>query len=552
MGKHSSAVTRSNTNNRRTVYITAVGLLVLSLGAVFVVRSFGSESGADGFLGGSKACDDPTQISLTTTPELQPSLEAAAKSLAGKGGQDNAPCLQFTISAAPSARVAQDVAAGSDSGPDLWVPDSSLWIAQADDGEVAPTIAVPSIATSPMVLVGLNSNFADTSSWLRTLALPNEAALLDPLSTSPGALALLAVQSERQKTSASDSQVSQVVVPLAQRLGSMAKPYTDVNALFNRASQGGSKAVVPASEQSFVQYQAEHPDSELKAIMPATGTLYLDYPMVVTAKSDQSQASDAAKALAGELLSDASAQGRDDAGFRDNVLSPLTGGRGVGDVNQLTKPTPEGIDKTLLNWTRLSLSTHSLAVIDISGSMGDKVGAKTRMQLTIEAATGGLGLFPNTASLGLWTFSTKIGSDGSDYRELVPIAPLSTRQRTKIVDQLKIQHPVPNGGTGLYDTAIAAVRAVREQYDSSAVNSILLFTDGKNDDPGSPTLAQTVHTLQGLRDPARPVRIIALGMGPEANADELGALALATGGSSYVARNPGDLRQVFIDALQSR
>src|SRR6266511_5013684 len=60
MGKHSSAVTRSN-NNRRTVYITAVGLLVLSLGAVFVVRSFGSQSGADGFLGGGKACADPTQ-----------------------------------------------------------------------------------------------------------------------------------------------------------------------------------------------------------------------------------------------------------------------------------------------------------------------------------------------------------------------------------------------------------------------------------------------------------------------------------------------------------
>src|SRR6266540_3971669 len=68
MGKHSSAVTRSN--NRRPVYITALGLLVLSLGAVFVVRSFGSENGADGFLGGG-SCDDPTQISLSTTPELQ-------------------------------------------------------------------------------------------------------------------------------------------------------------------------------------------------------------------------------------------------------------------------------------------------------------------------------------------------------------------------------------------------------------------------------------------------------------------------------------------------
>ena len=184
--------------------------------------------------------------------------------------------------------------------------------------------------------------------------------------------------------------------------------------------------------------------------------------------------------------------------------------------------------------------------------MNDKVGTKTRMQLTIEAAAGGLSLFPDSASLGLWTFSTKIGVDGADYKELVPIAPLSKRQRGKIVDQLKIQHPIANGGTGLYDTAIAAVRAVRRGYDQRAVNSILLFTDGKNDDPGSPTLAQAVNTLRGLQDPGRPVRIIALGMGPEVNADELSALAQATGGQAYVARQPGDLKNVFIDALQSR
>ncbi|MFG1815217.1 substrate-binding domain-containing protein [Kribbella sp. NPDC049174] len=545
-------MTRSN-NNRRSVYITAVGLLVISLGAVFVVRSFGSEAGADGFLGGgSQSCDDPTQVSLSTTPELQSSLESAAKSLATKGGDDGTPCLQFTISAAPSAKVAQDLAANSDNRPDLWIPDSSLWVAQADDGQSVPTVAVPSVASSPLVLVGRSTNFADTSSWLRAFNLPSEPALLDPLSTSPGALALLAVQSERQRTSASDTQVASVVVPLAQRLGSMAKPFTDPNALFGRADQDGSKVVVPASEQSFVKYQDDHPDAQLRAIVPGTGTLSLDYPVVVTAKSDTEQATDAAKALAAELLSDSSSQARDTAGFRDAQSSPLSGGRGVGDITQLAKPNGETVDKTLLNWTRLSLSTHSLAVIDISGSMAEVVGKKTRMQLTIEAAGGGLSLFPNSASLGLWTFSTKIGPDDADYKELVPIAPLSDRQRKKILDNLKIQRPIPNGSTGLYDTAIAAVRAVRQQYDSSAVNSILLFTDGKNDDPGSPTLEQTVQTLKGLRDPARPVRIIALGMGPEANAEELRALAAATGGQSYVARNPSDLRQVFIDALQSR
>jgi hypothetical protein len=548
MGKHSSAVTKSN-NNRRPVYLTAVGLLVLSLGAVFVVRSFGSGSGADGFLGG-KSCDDPTQIQLTTTPEIQPLLESAAKSLAAKK-DDNAPCLQFTISAAPSAKVAKDVAGGSDNRPDLWVPDSSLWVAQADDGQTVPTIAVPSIAKSPLVLVGRSENFADTSSWLGAFR-GKQPALLDPLSQSPGALALLALQAERQKTSATQNQVSTVLVPMAQRLGSMAKPYTDVNGLFSRADQDGSNVVVPASEQSFVKYQEEHPDTELKAAVPRTGTLMLDYPIVVTAQSNNDAISEAGKALATEMIADTASQARDDAGFRDPLLSALGEGRGVGDITQLPAPNAQTINKELLGWTKLSLSAHSLAVIDVSGSMAEKVGGKTRMQLTIEAASSGLKMFPDNAALGLWSFSTKIGSYGADFKQLVPIGKLNPAQRQKMLSSLSRQKAIPGGGTGLYDTAIAAVQAVRRSYDSSAVNAVLLFTDGKNDDPGSLTLARAVQTLEGMRDPAQPVRIIALGMGPDADANELRQLAQATGGQSYVAKNPTDLQQVFIDALQNR
>ncbi|WP_344221984.1 substrate-binding domain-containing protein [Kribbella sancticallisti] len=537
----------TKSNNRRPVYLTAVGLLVLSLGAVFVVRSFGSESSADGFLGGS-SCDEPTQIQLTTTPEIQPLLESAAKSLAGK---KNGPCLQFTISAAPSAKVAKDVSEGSDNRPDLWVPDSTLWVAQADDGDTIPTVAVPSLASSPLVLVGRSENFADVSSWLGAFS-KTQPALLDPLSQSPGALALLAVQSERAKTSTTTNQVAKVVVPLAQRLGSMPKPFTDVNGLFGRAAQAGSPVIVPASEQSFVKYQEEHPDAELKASVPKTGTLVLDYPVVVTATSNNDAISEAGKALAAELSEAGPSQARDEAGFRDYLVGPLGEGRGAGDIEQLAKPNAAAVGKVLGDWSRLSLSTHSLAVIDVSGSMAEKVGSKTRMQLTIEAASSGLGLFPPDAELGLWTFSTKIGDLGADFRQLVPIGKLDAAQRKRMTDALRVQKAIPNGGTGLYDTAIAAVKAVRQNYDSSAVNTVLLFTDGKNDDPGSLSLPEAVRTLKGLRDPAQPVRIIALGMGPDADANELRQLAAATGGQSYLAKNPSDLQQVFIDALQNR
>jgi hypothetical protein len=546
MGKHSSAVTRSS-HNRRPVYFTAVGLLVLALGAVFVVRNLGS-SGADGFLGGS-SCDDPIPISLSTAPELLPQLEAAAKSLAEKN-DGSTPCAQFTISAAPPETIANGVASGSDNRPDLWVPDSSLWVPRADDGQSLPTVAVPSIASSPLVLVGQAAAFPNTGSWLGTFQ-NTSPALLDPLATSVGAATLLAIQSERAKTSASDTQVASVMVPVAQRHGSMAKSYTDVTGLFSKAAADGSNVVVPASEQSFVQYQEKHPDNGLKAIVPHSGTLFLDYPVVVTAKSNTEQVTEAAKQLAAEMLSDSSTQAVDQAGFRDALMSPLSGGRGVGDVDQLTKPTTQLVDKTLQNWATLALSAHALAVIDISGSMNEKVGGKTRLELTIEAATGGLKLFPDNAALGLWAFSTKLNGS-ADWKPLVPIRKLTPQQRQDMLSKLTAQKAKIGGGTGLYDTTIAAVRTVQDSYDSSAVNSVLVFTDGKNDDPGSLSLDKAVKALEGLRDPARPVRIIALGMGPDVDSRELAALARATGGRSYVARNPADLKNVFIDALQNR
>lgn len=553
MGKHSSAVMESH-SNRRSVYLTAVGLLVLSVVAVLVLRPFGAESGSDGDAG-TGSCEQQSQVTLSTTPELQPQLEAAAKSLTDKGGKDGNPCVRFAITAASAVKVAKDVASGGDGLPDLWVPDSSLWVARADDGQSIPSIAVPSIASSPLVLVGHSGRDAETTSWLKAFA-AGQPALLDPLSTSEGALALLALQGERTKTLASNTQMAGLLVPLAQRLGAMPKQYTEADAPLDKAAAGGSEVVVAVSEQSFIQYQDKHAEAELKAIVPGTGTLLLDYPMAVTAKADAGIAAEAGKALVAEFLGATAAQARDEAGFRDPLVSPLGDGRGVGDISQLTKPTTEVVGKTLQSWASLSMSAHSLAVIDVSGSMAEKVpgSTMTRMQLTLAAAESGLKLFPDSAAMGLWVYSQNIGSGGADYQKLVEIRQLTPAQRQKLVGQLRAITARVGGGTGLYDTVIAAVREGLATYDSGRVNTVLLFTDGQGnqDDPGSLTLDQTVRELEKLQDPARPVRLIALGIGPAADATELNRLARATGGRSYIARNPNDLQSVFIDALQSR
>jgi hypothetical protein len=554
MGKHSAAVT---TSNRRHYVVAMVGLLVLSLGGFFVVRSFGSDGDGGRLTAANGDCAETVDVSLTTAPELKPQLEAAAKSLAGRD-DSHRPCATFKISTQAPSVVAAAIAAGDTNRPDLWIPDSSLWVARADDGQSLPTIAVPSVATTPLVLVGAQSAFANTSSWLSAFQ-NTPPRLLDPLNTSTGLATLIAIQAERVKTSSTDAQVGQVMVPLAQKHGSLAKPYTDLDGLFGRAAPTESGILVPAPEQAFVAYQEKHPEAGLKAAVPTTGTIVFDYPMVVTATDDGEKIAEAAKLLSQEMLSEGAVKARDQAGFRSIEILPLEGGRGVGEVNLMGQPQPQIAEKVIQTWSKLALSSHSLVVIDISGSMQEKVppGNRTRMDLAVEAAEKGLELFPESAQLGLWAFSTAVGSRKTDWFPQLPIRPLGQKvngrtQKQQMVQSMHSLKSQLGGGTGLYDTTIAAYRSVQDSYDTRSINTVIIFTDGRNEDPNGISLNDALSTLQRLRDPARPVRVIAIGMGPDASENELASLARATGGRSYLARNPSDIQQVFIDAIQAR
>jgi Bacterial extracellular solute-binding protein/von Willebrand factor type A domain len=551
MGRHTAAVTHSN---RRPLVIVFAVLLVLGVAGTLIVRAVGSAADDGGFIA-SGNCTAKTDVKLSTTPEMRPQLEAAAKSLLGRD-DSRAPCATFKISAVEPAVVASALAAGADERPDLWVPDSTLWVARADDGQSVPTVVVPSIASSPLVLVGSESTFANTGSWLAAFQ-NTPPSLLDPLTTATGATALLAVQSERAKTSMSDADVDRVLVPLAQRHGAMGRAYTDIQALLNRAAPKDSGLLVPASEQSFVTFQEKHPDTGLRAIVPDTGTLALDYPIVVTAKEDSDKVSEAARLLVQEMQSDSALQARDEAGFRPPTLDQLGAGRGVGPVEVLGKPQAQVAEEALQQWTTYALSAHSLAVIDVSGSMAARVGNKSRMDLTIEAAEAGLELFPDNSQLGLWVFSTRRNGSSTDWTSLVPIRRLDEKvggksQRREMTDQLRSMRTKLGGGTGLYDTAVAAYRTVQDSFDPRAINAVMIFTDGRNDDGNSISLDEAIRTLKQLRDPARPVRIIAIGIGPDADRDELQQLARATGGRDYLAKDPADIKAVFIDALRNR
>jgi Mg-chelatase subunit ChlD len=221
------------------------------------------------------------------------------------------------------------------------------------------------------------------------------------------------------------------------------------------------------------------------------------------------------------------------------------------------------VEVLLQQLAQLGRPARVLAVLDASASMrGVTATGATRAEVTQDAVTGVLAQFPDTSSVGLWFFASGLGSDGAggrtDHVEVVPLRPLDpaaagTDQRAELAAGTReLSTRLTAGGTGLFDTALAAVRAVREGYDPGAVNSVVLVTDGRQDDPGAPALAELVATLQAEADPERPVRVVTVGIGSGVDAAELRAIAEATGGAAYLAEQPGDLQAVLADALRRR
>ena len=89
-------------------------------------------------------------------------------------------------------------------------------------------------------------------------------------------------------------------------------------------------------------------------------------------------------------------------------------------------------------------------------------------------------------------------------------------------------------------------------YRAGTANFIILVTDGKNEDPGSPTLAKTVANLRAASVSGNPVPIYTIGYGADADATALKAIATATGGEYYQALDPRDIGKVFFEALMPR
>jgi Mg-chelatase subunit ChlD len=136
----------------------------------------------------------------------------------------------------------------------------------------------------------------------------------------------------------------------------------------------------------------------------------------------------------------------------------------------------------------------------------------------------------------------------------MPLTALTERSRRDFAASIDRLTAVPNGGTGLYDSILAAVRYVRSGYDPSRVNSVVVLSDGRNEFASAHgiTKVQLLTALRKEAEPDRPVRVISVAYGPDSDIAALRSISNVTGGAIYTARNPRDLPVIFRDAIGRR
>jgi Ca-activated chloride channel homolog len=409
------------------------------------------------------------------------------------------------------------------------------------------------------------------------LSTPGLAALIAAVFTATGQTSELSVETLVKQ----EDQLRRLILGLERAPGQDADTPATFLANLQQADRAGQAlefvSAVPLDEKSVWDYnrgnasgledgggQRDKPEVPLVAIYPEEGTLEADHPWLVLRAPWVDEAKQRAAASFLDYLRSEPIQTRfQEAGFRTSEgrpgpqLSQASGLLPDQPTRVLAPPAPKVVAAALESWNAARKRSNVLAVYDVSGSMKEEVpgtGGRTKMDLVKSAAGQALGLFAPETNLGTWVFSTNLAG-GRDWAESVPIGPTNARLpngkiRREVLAEALARLQATDGDTGLYDTALAAFRAVQRSYAPERLNIVVLLTDGINDDPGGGiSRAELLRQLKAEQQENRPVRIITIAYGANADATSLKLISDATGGLAYVSRDPSDILRVFTDAI---
>ncbi|WP_329070471.1 substrate-binding domain-containing protein [Streptomyces sp. NBC_01429] len=584
MGRHSlpdvraTGAGRARSPRRRHVSIAAALVLAVTAGTGVAARA--------GLLSFGGPCDAaPVRLDIAASPDIAPALREVAERARRDRVTSDGNCLDIRVSARENFKAATALARGSAPDFQVWVPDSDVWVDRAKgSGDGIPLTPAGNVASSPVALAAVPRS-ARTLGWPReTYTWAELAAAVtdtgrprlgsaDPVRSATGLLALSSVaESAQQKgrDGAGDTLAAATAQLLSQRVTDSDPRLLDTLAQDDSGAEKGNprrnEALLLSEQAAFAHNSEGSGAANLHLFYPTDGAPVLDFPYSLvdqTALStDQSRAAMRFMALLGE---EPSYRTLEKHGFRvtntpvrGDVLR-TAGGRSPQpyDGADARPPSVETVQRTLGLWTVTVRSTRLTTVVDASGSMAAPVPGRdgqSRMDVTKASLLRALAQFTAEDEVGLWEFATRL--DGKkDYRELEKTARLGDpvkgggTHRERLSDAFSALKPVPDADTGLYDTTLAAYSKARATYVDGKFNALVILTDGSNKDDDGISRGALIKRLKALADPERPVPLIAVAVGPDADRAEVDKIAKATGGAGYEVSDPADIQSVLLRAI---
>ncbi|WP_432172246.1 substrate-binding and VWA domain-containing protein [Streptomyces sp. Tue6028] len=558
---------------RRNVAIATVLVLTVAAGTAAAVRG--------GLLSLGGSCqDDAVHLEVAASPDVAPALRAAAEYARENNITSDGRCLDVGVSARESYKVTDALRAGRKSDVQAWVPDSDVWVQRvAADSSATQVTNAGNIASSP-VGVAMVPSAAKSLGWPRKTytwteltgaAMQDDRLKLgaaDPARSATGLLALTQLSSAAAGQDGGDTQAAAMAKALSQRTSDSDGQVLDTLPRDSSGTEQGNpkrnQALILSEQAAFAHNAAADGGETLDLFYPKDGAPRLDYPFALVDEPELSTDESRAALRFMTLLGEPEPQRilakhgfRTDSQTPPDALVSEAGGSPEQPYAQASvePASAKALQEALGMWTITVQSARITTVVDASASMSEPVPGtdQSRMDITKASLLQALATFTPEDEIGLWKFSTRLDGD-RDYRVLVPTERLGDRkgadtQRDRLSAAFSALEPVPGGATGLYDTTLAAYKAAVSSYAKGKFNALVLLTDGVNQDPGSISRSSLVDQLQRLTDPQRPVPLIAIAVGPDADRQEMEQIAKATGGSGHQVDDPSQIHSVILKAI---
>jgi hypothetical protein len=527
---------RAAARRRRMLLLVGgvVAVAALVVGAVLVLGRDGPQpTTAPTAPAAPRSCSEPPTVTVAAPDSIAAALTALTQALAD---HEHGPCAAFDIQPRGSALVAASL--GESPHPDAWVTESGGWLERAQAVSGVKLAGGAAFASSGLVAAMTKEHAAGLGSaptWADVLGPKGATRVAPPTLSSTGLFALVGAQAAMPGPD------------FTAAVTTLAKPTTGLGLAQVAASKEPLGLVV--TEAELFAYNTAHQQASLAAVAPGGGAPAVDFALTTVSKDG------AVKDLVGQLgaflATDEARRILAEHGYRTpNGPAPKAPGEVLGTVTTAALPSDKALSDVTSAWADATPKRQVLLALDVSGSMLDRVGADTRLAAMTRAVRAALAAAPGHLRVSLWAHGLHIGDRGDDFTQLAGYGALSQpKQMESIEAGLSRLTKLVAGGSGLYDSILGTYAAAGRSFAAGHDNTVVLVTDGPNEDDYGFDLAGAKQRLTQLQDVKKPVRLVIIGIGPKPDAAAMKELAAISKGSYVAAADAEELAVVLDRAL---